>query len=67
MASKHVTCAQTAEKVFCSTKSTRTSNPEPNKLSDQHNMSSEPNNVLAEDYNIIEMSLSENVTIKIKM
>ena len=51
MAFKHATRAQTAEKASCSTKPTRTSNPEPNTLSDQYNMSPEPNNALTEDYN----------------
>ena len=37
------TRAQTAEKTSCSSKPTRTSNPQPNTLSDQHNVLSEPN------------------------
>ena len=49
MASKHATRAQTAGKAYCSSNPTHTSNPEPNILSDQHNMSTEPNNVLADD------------------
>ena len=52
MASKHFTRAQTAEKAYCSSKLTRSSSPEPNTLYDQHNMLSEPKNVLIEDYSI---------------
>ena len=55
MASKHATCALTAEKASCSSKPTCTSNPEPNTLSDQHNMLSEPNNVLTEDYSFVKI------------
>ena len=40
---KMATRAQTAEKTSCSSKPTRTSNPQPNTLSDQHNVLSEPN------------------------
>ena len=50
METKHATREQTVEKASCSSKTTRSSNPEPNTLSDQHDVLSEPYNMLSEDY-----------------
>ena len=38
MVTRHVKSAQSSEKTFCSSQPTRTSNPEPSTLADQHNV-----------------------------